>query len=215
MHTLNTSTPPPRERASFARESDINEFAEALGRFERGEIGADVWRAFRLVRGTYGQRQTGDAQMLRVKAPQGLLTAPQLEALAEGILADLARAYSDGGVRVTREPNVVFRWVRQETVRELYLRLAAASPGYTKRWYRGRRRELPGSPVVPARSHPVARPRPCTQRPPAGTARSDRGCRRPADQDQRMPDSAMPIDFVDLGETQTFAPEVLDGECSA
>jgi hypothetical protein len=30
-----------------------------------------------------------------------------------------------------------------------------------------------------------------------------------------MPDSAMPIDFVDLGETQTFAPEVLDGECSA
>jgi hypothetical protein len=36
-----------------------------------------------------------------------------------------------------------------------------------------------------------------------------------ADLEALMPDSAVPIDFVDLGETQTFAPEVLDGECSA
>ena len=35
----------------------------------------DEWRAFRLLRGTYGQRQTGDAQMLRVKIPQGILAA--------------------------------------------------------------------------------------------------------------------------------------------
>ena len=34
----------------------------------------DQWRAFRLVRGTYGQRQADDAQMLRVKIPQGMLT---------------------------------------------------------------------------------------------------------------------------------------------
>jgi sulfite reductase beta subunit-like hemoprotein len=27
----------------------------------------EQWRVFRLVRGTYGQRQTDDAQMIRVK----------------------------------------------------------------------------------------------------------------------------------------------------
>ncbi len=47
-------------------------------RYERGEMTADQWRAYRLVRGTYGQRQAEDAQMLRVKIPQGLLTAGQL-----------------------------------------------------------------------------------------------------------------------------------------
>ena len=47
-------------------------------KYERGEITPDQWRAFRLVRGTYGQRQAEDAQMLRVKIPQGLLTTPQL-----------------------------------------------------------------------------------------------------------------------------------------
>jgi hypothetical protein len=54
----------------------VTEFADVLAQFERGEIGPDQWRAFRLVRGTYGQRQTEDAQMLRVKIPQGVLTAP-------------------------------------------------------------------------------------------------------------------------------------------
>jgi sulfite reductase beta subunit-like hemoprotein len=67
-----------RARLSFAKEGDIDEFVDVLGRFERGEIGPDEWRAFRLVRGTYGQRQAGDAQMLRVKIPQGVLDVPQL-----------------------------------------------------------------------------------------------------------------------------------------
>ena len=46
-----------------------------LESYERGELSPDQWRAFRLVRGTYGQRQTGDVQMLRVKIPQGILDA--------------------------------------------------------------------------------------------------------------------------------------------
>ena len=65
-----------RARVSFADEADIDEFVTMLGRFERGEVGPDEWRAFRLVRGTYGQRQAEDAQMLRVKIPQGVLTPP-------------------------------------------------------------------------------------------------------------------------------------------
>ena len=65
-----------RARLGFADQADVDEFADTLDRFERGEIGPDAWRAFRLVRGTYGQRQAEDAQMLRVKIPQGILTGP-------------------------------------------------------------------------------------------------------------------------------------------
>jgi hypothetical protein len=32
---------------------------------------------------------------------------------------------------------------------------------------------------------------------------------------QLLPNEARDLDFVDLGETQVFAPEVMDGECSA
>ena len=74
-----------RARLSFAKQADIDEFVDVLGRFERGEIGPDEWRGFRLVRGTYGQRQTGDASMLRVKIPQGIL--------------DVRAARGDGGGR--------------------------------------------------------------------------------------------------------------------
>src|SRR6266545_7059775 len=64
-----------RARLSFASEADIDEFVTTLERYERGELTPDQWRQFRLVRGTYGQRQTADAQMLRVKIPQGVLTS--------------------------------------------------------------------------------------------------------------------------------------------
>ena len=63
-----------RARLSFANDADIDEFVATLERYERGEITPDQWRAFRLVRGTYGQRQAEDAQMLRVKIPQGILS---------------------------------------------------------------------------------------------------------------------------------------------
>ena len=68
-----------RARLSFADEGDIDQFVSVLARFESGEIGPDEWRAFRLLRGTYGQRQSGDAQMLRVKIPQGILTRQNIQ----------------------------------------------------------------------------------------------------------------------------------------
>src|SRR4029079_12661349 len=85
-----------RARLSFARETDIDEFAATLDRFERGEITPDQWRVFRLVRGTYGQRQLDDASMLRIKIPQGFLTAEQLYAFA-----DAAERYSRGFGHIT------------------------------------------------------------------------------------------------------------------
>src|SRR5712692_8706654 len=91
MSVVDESTTFGRTRLSFASDAEIDEFVETLGRFERGELTPDQWRVFRLVRGTYGQRQTADAQMLRVKIPQGVLTAEQLTALA-----DVGQRYSRG-----------------------------------------------------------------------------------------------------------------------
>jgi sulfite reductase (NADPH) hemoprotein beta-component len=55
-----------RARLTFADEADIDSFVTMLTRFENGDATPDEWRAFRLLRGTYGQRQDADAHMLRV-----------------------------------------------------------------------------------------------------------------------------------------------------
>jgi sulfite reductase (NADPH) hemoprotein beta-component len=108
-----------RTRLSFASVADIDEFVATLERYERGELTADQWRAFRLVRGTYGQRQTTDSQMLRVKVPQGVLTADQLFALAE-----VGQKYSRRFGHITTRQNVQFHFVKLHDV-EPAMRLLA------------------------------------------------------------------------------------------
>src|SRR5438093_8014971 len=110
-----------RTRLSFANEADIEEFVATLERFERGELTPDQWRVFRLVRGTYGQRQTDDAQMLRVKIPQGVLPSGQLDALA-----DVGEAHSRGFGHITTRQNVQFHFVKLHEVEPAMRRLAAA-----------------------------------------------------------------------------------------
>jgi sulfite reductase (NADPH) hemoprotein beta-component len=116
MHDLNDQA--SRNR-SFAEQADVDLFLSTLGKFERGEIGAEQWRAFRLLHGTYGQRQPGDLSMLRVKLPQGVVLAPQLEALAE-----VAERFSRGFGHITTRQNVQFHFVRLRDV-EPALRLLA------------------------------------------------------------------------------------------
>src|SRR5258706_7992388 len=108
-----------RARLSFASSADIDEFVTTLERYERGEMTPDQWRQFRLVRGTYGQRQTDDAQMLRVKIPQGALTSDQLEALA-----DVADRYSRGFGHITTRQNAQFHFVKLHDVEPAMRRLA-------------------------------------------------------------------------------------------
>ena len=110
-----------RARLPFADEADIDEFVATLGRYERGELTPDQWRAFRLVRGTYGQRQTGDAQMIRVKIPQGVLDGAQLEALA-----DVSERHSRGFAHVTTRQNLQFHFVKLHDVELAMRRLAEA-----------------------------------------------------------------------------------------
>src|SRR5262245_338981 len=110
-----------RARLSFASEADIDEFVAVLEKYERGEITPDQWRAFRLVRGTYGQRQDADAQMLRVKIPQGMLTAEQMR-----VLADIGERYSRGFGHITTRQNIQFHFVKLHDVEPAMRMLADA-----------------------------------------------------------------------------------------
>ena len=110
-----------RARLSFAKEADIDEFVSLLARFESGDIGPDEWRAFRLLRGTYGQRQTGDAQMLRIKIPQGILGSEQLD-----VLADVAERYSRGFGHITTRQNIQLHFVKLHDAEPAMRELAAA-----------------------------------------------------------------------------------------
>ncbi|MBI2834117.1 MAG: nitrite/sulfite reductase [Acidobacteria bacterium] len=110
-----------RSRLSFASEAEIDEFVTMLHRFERGELTAEAWRAFRLLHGTYAQRQPGDVHMLRVKIPQGILSAAELEALA-----DVGDLHSRGFGHITTRQNIQFHFVELRDVEHAMRRLGEA-----------------------------------------------------------------------------------------
>jgi sulfite reductase (NADPH) hemoprotein beta-component len=119
MSTVDDQKTFGRARVTFASQTEIDEFVATVEKYERGEITPDQWRAYRLVRGTYGQRQAEDAQMLRVKIPQGLLTADQLHALA-----DVGQQYSRGFGHITTRQNVQFHFVKLHDVEPAMRHLA-------------------------------------------------------------------------------------------
>ncbi len=104
----------------FSDPRDVDEFVEKLEAFERGAIGPDEFRAFRLVRGVYGQRQS-DAQMLRVKIPFGRLDERALVALA-----DVGDRFSRGFGHVTTRQNVQFHFLEMADVETAMRRLDEA-----------------------------------------------------------------------------------------
>ena len=103
---VKTQAPPRR----FASAKDIEEFVSVLEAYERGVIGPDEFRTFRLTRGIYGQRQD-DVQMIRVKIPQGILSGDQLRRLGR-----VAREHSRGFGHVTTRQNVQFHFVKMAAV---------------------------------------------------------------------------------------------------
>jgi sulfite reductase beta subunit-like hemoprotein len=104
----------------FSDPSDVDEFVDVLAQYERGDLTADQFRAFRLLRGVYGQRQEG-TQMIRVKIPFGRLDSRGLEALA-----DVGETYSRGFGHVTTRQNVQFHFVKMTDVEALMRRLDEA-----------------------------------------------------------------------------------------
>ena len=108
-----------RAREGFSSEKDLAELVQQLERFERGESTAEEWRAFRLLHGSYDQRQGGNLQMLRTKLPQGLVTAAQLE-----VLAEVAEAHSRGFGHVSTRQNFQLHFVTARGTEAALRRLA-------------------------------------------------------------------------------------------
>jgi len=104
----------------FSDPGDIRDFVQKLEDFERGAITSEEFRAFRLTRGVYGQRQGGE-QMLRVKIPMGLVGSEQLHALA-----DVGERHSRGFGHVTTRQNVQFHFMKMESVEPAMHRLDEA-----------------------------------------------------------------------------------------
>jgi sulfite reductase beta subunit-like hemoprotein len=100
-------------------ESEIVEFEGKAKAFRAGEIAPADFRAWRLTRGVYGQRQA-DNQMFRIKIPFGGLTADQLD-----VMGDLAENFAGSGKgHITTRQNVQMHFCKLEVVPEMMRRLA-------------------------------------------------------------------------------------------
>ncbi len=88
--------------------TEIEEFRAKAADFIAGRISDDDFRPYRLRFGCYGQRQAG-VQMMRTKIPGGMLTAAQLERLAD--IADFA---GGGKGHLTTRQNIQYHFVPLE-----------------------------------------------------------------------------------------------------
>src|SRR5580704_16316096 len=97
---------------------DIELFRTQANSFLSGQITADEFRAYRLRRGVYGQRQEG-VQMIRTKVPGGKLTADQMRQLAR-----VADEFGGGKGHLTTRQNMQYHFVPLTRVPDLLHMLA-------------------------------------------------------------------------------------------
>jgi sulfite reductase (ferredoxin) len=85
---------------------DIFELQQKINTFQNGEMPEDKFKAFRLTRGVYGQRQLG-VQMFRTKFPFGKITPKQLVRVAE-----LSEQYASSNLHLTTRQNIQLHYVK-------------------------------------------------------------------------------------------------------
>ena len=85
---------------------DIEELRRKIKAFEEGKMDEEKFKAYRLTRGVYGQRQLG-VQMFRTKIPFGRLNTFQLERLAA-----VTDRYSTGNLHLTTRQNIQMHHVK-------------------------------------------------------------------------------------------------------
>lgn len=98
-------------------EKDILDLAEKIHLFKEGKIPDEKFRALRLARGVYGQRQQG-VQMIRIKIPYGKITTRQLLRIA-----DVSDEYSNGHLHVTTRQDLQIHYVALDRTPELWWQL--------------------------------------------------------------------------------------------
>lgn len=98
--------------------ADIELFRSYAEKYMAGAITDDEFRAQRLRRGVYSQRQTG-VHMIRTKIPGGAMTAAQMDQLAT-----IADEFGGGKGHLTTRQNIQYHFVPLPRVSDLLHRLA-------------------------------------------------------------------------------------------
>ncbi|UII21121.1 nitrite reductase [Fulvivirga ligni] len=105
------------ENISQLAQKDIRELETKIEAFKTGQIDEERFKAFRLARGVYGQRQLG-VQMFRIKLPYGKLTGEQLVRIA-----DLSEQYTNGNLHATTRQNIQLHYVHLDDTPEMWAKL--------------------------------------------------------------------------------------------
>ncbi len=128
-------------------ELELAKYSNTIDLLHAGAIDADkVFRPFRLVHGVYGQRQGGENQMVRIKLKYGVVTPPQMRALA-----DTAEKYANGVSHITTRQAIQFHYVQLDGTPALLRQLEEV--GMTTREACGNAvRAVCGSPLAGTRS---------------------------------------------------------------
>jgi len=97
---------------------ELDTFETELNRFQQGLAPEKVFLEFRLRHGVYGQRQPG-VQMQRIKIPLGMLSAKQMD-----VLADVAEEYADAVCHVTTRQDIQLHYLHINDTPNMMRRLA-------------------------------------------------------------------------------------------
>jgi len=106
------------KQVDAAAKEDIRELASRIDAFHSGVIPEDRFKAYRLTRGVYGQRQQG-VHMFRTKLPYGKITPEQLERMAE-----LSEKYATGNLHLTTRQNIQMHYVKLDDSAKVWAGLA-------------------------------------------------------------------------------------------
>jgi sulfite reductase (ferredoxin) len=112
MSTDNKLTAPEFEalltKINPSSREDIEELSSKIQAFRNLQMDQDKFRAFRLARGVYGQRQEG-VQMIRIKLPFGKVSPDQLIRIA-----DISDRYASSNLHLTTRQDVQIHFVKLE-----------------------------------------------------------------------------------------------------
>jgi sulfite reductase (ferredoxin) len=103
-----------------AAREDIQELNSKIKAFRANIIDSEKFRAFRLARGVYGQRQEG-VQMIRIKLPYGKVTPDQLIRIA-----DVSDKYASHNLHLTTRQDVQIHYVKLEDTPHVWNELEEA-----------------------------------------------------------------------------------------
>jgi sulfite reductase (ferredoxin) len=96
---------------------DIIELGRKIEAYRNGAIDEEKFRALRLARGVYGQRQPG-VQMVRIKFPFGRVTPEKLERTAA-----VCDTYSTGNLHITTRQDIQIHFVKLDDTPALWAEL--------------------------------------------------------------------------------------------